>query len=233
VSKPKILIVEDEIIIAENTKAMLLDLGYEVVAHAMNLSGALDLIETTEFDIALVDLMLSGKKDGVSVARALNKKKKPFIIVSSYSDRDTLSEIKPLQPSAYLVKPIQERDLYAALELVPIETHNQDLKILDGSIFYKDKDLLIRIVTDDIEYIKSDGNYLEIFTSKNKKHLLRLTFDDLLNKLPANFIRTHRSYVINSKYVISVNSIYILVGDNKIPLSKTFRDDFLKKITVL
>lgn len=230
-SNKKILIVEDEILIAENTKSMLQDLGYDVAAHAMNLSSAIEHIEKTPFDIALVDLMLGNKKDGIEVARILNKKKKPFIIVSSYSDKETLSEVKSYGPSGYLVKPIQERDLFATLEIIP--TDIEEFKILDGSIFYKDKELLTRINTNDIEYIKSDGNYLEVYTVHQKKHLLRLTFDDILSKLPNNFIRTHRSYVINSNMVQAVNSIYIQINQQQIPLSKTYRDDFLKKITVL
>jgi len=230
--KKKILIIEDEALIAEDTKSMLNDLGYEVIGIAKNLTEASGIIESMAFDIALVDLMLGSKKDGVEVARILKNKRKPFIITSSFSDKETLDEIKSLTPAGYIVKPIQENDLYAAIEIIPVDKENEYIKHLDGSVFYKDKDLFIRIIFSEIEYLKADGNYVEVY-SNNKKHLLRITFEEFLQSLPDNFVRTHRSYAINCKLIKAVNSAYVEVGTYKVPLSRSHRDEFLKKITVL
>jgi len=230
--KKRIIIIEDEIIIAEDTKSMLIDLGYDVVGAAMNLVAASDLIKKTAFDIALVDLMLGNKKDGIEVARILKNKKKPFIITSSFSDKETLDEIKGLMPAGYIVKPLQEKDLYTSIEIIPVTKEEEYIKHLDGSLFYKDKDLFIRLMVNEIEYIKSDGNYIEVF-SNGKKHLLRLPLEGFLEKLPSNFMRVHRSYAINCNLISAVNSTYIKIGLQEIPLSKSYRDGFLKKIELI
>lgn len=230
--KKRILIVEDELLIAEETKSMLIDLGYEVAGNAMNLVSAAELIENIPFDIALVDLMLGNKKDGIEVARILKSKKIPFIITSSYSDKETLEEIKTLMPSGYIVKPLLERDLFAAIEIIPVTKQEDFIKHLGDSMFYKDKDLHIRVVFNDIEFIKADGNYVEVYSNK-KKHLLRVTLEDLIEKLPDNFIRVHRSFVINCKKIDAINSIHIKIGEHEVPLSKTYKDDLIKKIQSL
>jgi len=82
-----------------------------------------------------------------------------------------------------------------------------------------------KIYLDTLKYIKSDGNYLE-FVTNNKTIIDRNKLKAILDDLPPNFIRTHRSYIINKNYIVSFNSTSVFINPNiEIPLSRTFKSN--------
>jgi DNA-binding NarL/FixJ family response regulator len=114
----KILIVEDELIIAEDVRGMLSRMGYEVVGNAMDYSEAIALLENTTPDLVLLDVNLNGKKDGIDLAQTINEAYKiPFIYTTSYSDTPTLQRAKNTNPANYLVKPFKQEQLFTAIEM--------------------------------------------------------------------------------------------------------------------
>lgn len=237
----KILIIEDEIIIAEDMKSSLEELGYDVVGHAMSYKEFVDSVDKLEFDIALVDIMLGGAKSGIDVAKFIKEKlKKPFIFVTSYSDKHTLEDAKALRPNGYIVKPFNKDDLYAAIEIVPeqskemVSSEEEGLiNALDKTVFVKDKDLLHKIEIANISWVKSDGNYLEIYNDKNKRFLLRSSLDSFLASMPGYIFRTHRSYAVNAKFIDAVNSSYIVLNQARVPVSKTYRSKLLEYLNIM
>lgn len=74
----------------------------------------------------------------------------------------------------------------------------------------------------DILYIKSDNVYVEIFTTE-KRHIQRKFLGEVAKELPSNFVRVHRSYLVNMDFVSEVKRSYIRVGDHKIPVSRKFK----------
>jgi len=83
----KILIVEDELIIAEDVRQMLTKMNYEIVGNAMDYDEAISILDTTNPDLILLDVNLNCKKDGIDLAETINQKYKvPFIYTTSYSD---------------------------------------------------------------------------------------------------------------------------------------------------
>jgi DNA-binding NarL/FixJ family response regulator len=116
----KILIIEDEIIVAKDMEQMLVDNGYEVVGIASTYERArLKLLATTPPDLILCDIHIGGDKTGIDLMAELSDKLSvPFVFISAYSDIETMSEALALAPRFYLAKPFTERQLLAAIYLV-------------------------------------------------------------------------------------------------------------------
>lgn len=117
-SEVRILIIEDEPIIARNLQQMLTAKGYSVVGMAYDDLQAMDKLAKKDMDLILLDINLNGQFEGLNIARLIFQEyKKPFIFITSYADDDTLSKAKQYRPSGYLVKPFEDREIYAAIEV--------------------------------------------------------------------------------------------------------------------
>ena len=114
----KILIVEDEPAIARNLEQILIKKGYQVTGVAFDREEAMDMIYNQPVDMALLDINLGGKMDGIELGKRLTQEFGiPFIFITSYADESTISEAKIALPSGYVVKPFDEREIYAAIEI--------------------------------------------------------------------------------------------------------------------
>lgn len=114
----RIVIVEDEALIAAEIKLTLTDLGHDVVGHAMNGDKALDLLSSVSFDMALLDINIKGTLNGIDLANVIREKYQlPFLFITSYTDKATLDKVKETMPYGYIVKPFNEHDLRVNIEL--------------------------------------------------------------------------------------------------------------------
>jgi two-component system, LytTR family, response regulator LytT len=234
----KILIVEDEVIIADNICDTLTDYGYNVLEPAISYTEAIETIEREKPDIAILDVQLAGKKSGIDLATEINNKYKfPFIFLTSNSDKTTLDEAKKAEPFAFLVKPFVKEELYAAIELslfnfasLKEKVINKENLIVKDALFIKQKNLFLRLNFADITYIKSDHVYLDIHTVNGKKHTVRGTIGEYLDKLDDTFVRIHRGHIINTKHLESINYITVQVNGESLPVGKKHRDELLEKV---
>ena len=116
----KILIVEDEGIIALNTKKIITRLGHEVTGIAPSGEKAINIQESNPADLVLMDIKLRGNMDGIQIAKTLYEKYKvPIIFISAYLDEETLERIKGTVHLAYLPKPIEVSILKKELDRLP------------------------------------------------------------------------------------------------------------------
>lgn len=134
-SRYKILIVEDEPVIAENISLYLDNNDFEVSAIAYDSNDALEQLKTNTPDAVILDVNLESEKDGIEIAEHINEKFRiPFLFLTSYSDKGTLERAKMVRPGGYIVKPFNERTLLASLEIA-ISNHasekNHDLPKLN------------------------------------------------------------------------------------------------------
>ena len=114
----KVVIVEDELVIANDLQFCLETWGYEVVGQAGTGEHAVDLILRTEPDLVLMDIVLGGEMDGIQVAEKVRDSFPiPIIFTSDYADRGTLDRAKLTRPFGYVLKPINLRELEAAIEV--------------------------------------------------------------------------------------------------------------------
>jgi PAS domain S-box-containing protein len=113
----RILIVEDERIIALNTKENLENLGYVVPAIAASGEKAIEKATELHPDLVLMDIRLKGAMDGIEAAEKIwNTLQIPVIYITGHSDQSTLERAKFTSPFGYILKPVKERELYVAIE---------------------------------------------------------------------------------------------------------------------
>ena len=237
-SKVKILVVEDELIIAEDIRMMLEGLGYEVIGTAPGYSEAIELMNKDLPDVVLIDILLAGEKDGITLAETIREKfNLPFIFITSHSDTATVERAKSVHPDGYLVKPFEKKDLYTSIEIAfsnfiskeETEIEKEDNFFLKDSIFIRKDYLLVKIRFDDLKWVKSDGNYLDLYCT-DEKHLVRFSMKNFVQRLPANrFLQIHKSYLVNLEHIKSIDHRNVRIDDELIPIGRAFLDD-IKKI---
>jgi|TARA_R100001530_G_scaffold127051_2_gene96177 diguanylate cyclase (GGDEF)-like protein/PAS domain S-box-containing protein len=117
-AQSKILIVEDESIVALDIRRRVEKLGYRVTGMAVRAQQAMALIESELPDIVLMDIQLNDAIDGIDVANAINEKYRlPIIFITAYSEDATMGRASQALPYGYLLKPFSERDLQAVLKI--------------------------------------------------------------------------------------------------------------------
>lgn len=235
----KILIVEDESLVAMDMVDMLKRIGYNVLPNAFGFQDAITIIEEHHPDLVLVDINLSGLKTGVDLAIELKEKyKTPFIFITSHSDKQTVQAASSTLPSGYLVKPFDAEDLFTSIEValanyyaVGVAQKNRDRGIkMEDSIFVKTDKNFIKIKISEIHCIESEHNYLYIFSEKGK-HIVRSNFREILEKLPSEgFFQIHKSFIINLHAVEAFTHTDVIIKGREIPLSRNYKDDFMARI---
>lgn len=127
----KILIVEDEGIVARETEYRLKDLGYNVCGIAASGAEALKKTEKELPDVVLMDIMLKGEMDGIETAGQIRSRHNiPVVYVTAHADETTLQRAKRTEPMGYLLKPFNERELHAAIEIA-LYKHKMDNTLKD------------------------------------------------------------------------------------------------------
>jgi PAS domain S-box-containing protein len=114
----KILIVEDEAIVAKNIEKHLLNAGYKVVGLATKAEESIEKAETEKPDLVLMDIKLKGKMDGIEAANKIRESLRlPVIFLTSYTDDETFQRAKLTDPFGYLIKPFEIKDLKRTVEM--------------------------------------------------------------------------------------------------------------------
>jgi PAS domain S-box-containing protein len=114
----RILIVEDEAIVANDIRETLKSLGYTVVGTAKSGEIALEKVSETRPDLILMDIHLAGRMDGVDTAEKIHRKNDiPVIYLTAYADKGLLDRAKLTEPYGYIVKPYDERELQSVIEM--------------------------------------------------------------------------------------------------------------------
>jgi len=127
----KILIVEDELIIAKDIEASLLSLGYSVSAIASSGEESVDHVEVHKPDIVIMDIMLDGEIDGITAAERIHREFSiPVIFLTAYSNGKTLERAKIAKPYGYILKPFQETDLHTSIEIA-VYKHKIERKLVE------------------------------------------------------------------------------------------------------
>lgn len=141
-TSPRILIVEDEVIVAMELRDRLEGLHYTVLDNVTTGAEAIKLAQAHRPDLILMDIMLDGEMDGIEAAAQIRAEQSvPVVFLTAYSDEGTLTRAKDVAPFGYIVKPFEERELYATIE-VALNQHQMEqrlqeqrddlLQILDG-----------------------------------------------------------------------------------------------------
>src|SRR4030095_5351445 len=128
-TNPRILVVEDEALVAENLRRCLHDLGYDVAGIADTASEAVGLAREHKPDLVLSDIQIRGRDDGTVVARTLSRELDvPVVFLTAHADDATIQRARQTGPFGSAVKPYSERDLRIAIE-VALERHRLENRV--------------------------------------------------------------------------------------------------------
>jgi two-component system cell cycle sensor histidine kinase/response regulator CckA len=131
-NKPRIMLVEDEKVVAADIQECVKGLGYEVVGAAATGTEALRLAVDTMPDLVLMDIKLKGALDGIDVAGALyDQLKIPVVYLTAHADAEILERARQTAPSGYVLKPFDDRTLRTAIELA-FDRHRRERQLIDG-----------------------------------------------------------------------------------------------------
>jgi DNA-binding LytR/AlgR family response regulator len=239
----KILIVEDEMIIAANISLQLTSLGYEVTGIIPRGEEALVHIKQDKPDIILLDINLKGKIDGIETAILMQQDYKiPIIYLTANADDTNFKRAKTTNPYAFISKPFKKLDLQRAIELTAnhIKVEKESTKdstfdqeeplILNDCIFVRHHEKMVKINIIDILYIEAERNYCRIY-SKGKEYLIVTTLKDIDEKLPQDhFLRIHRSFIVNISQIDEIATSHVVVSRKAIPISKQLKSELLKRL---
>src|SRR5580658_1800456 len=112
-----ILVVEDELVVANDIRLTLERAGYTVCGIARSYASAMDMISLNPPNLVLLDIFLKGEQTGIDIATQLNKKDIPFVYLSANCNTGVLEMAKVTQPSGFIVKPFREKDLLVTLDI--------------------------------------------------------------------------------------------------------------------
>jgi YesN/AraC family two-component response regulator len=188
----KILVVEDESLIALDIKLILEKEGYEVVTNIKTVDAAISSIEEHRPDLVLIDINLNQNKDGIDLGTyLLSKDVIPYIYVTSYSNKVILERANDTRPHGYIVKPFRPDNLITTISIVLNNFKHRDI---DTHRTEKPSDEIVpKKVKSIVEYInanidkKLEVEQLLAVTSWTKRHLTRI-FMQYLKISPYQYI---------------------------------------------
>ncbi len=241
--KIRVLIVEDEPIIAADLDDRLTEMGFEVLGPCASGEEALLFFEQSNIDLVLMDIQLDGDLDGIQTAlKILEKRQLPIIYLTSNADDATFSRAKNTAPAAFLSKPFRGKDLQHAIELAitrtaatthrtetPVETI--DAHLFKDRLFIKVKDRMIRLFLSDILWLEADDYYCKLVTLE-KEFLITQTLKQMgesLSGIP-EFMRVHRSFIVNLAHVEEIGDLFVLIHKKQIPLNKSSKDELTARL---
>ncbi len=188
----KIIVVEDESIVAKDIQNTLIKLGYDVPAIASNHAAAIEKIKLHMPNLVFMDIKLKGESDGVDIATEIKEDFDiPVIFLTSFVDKTTLDRAKVTEPYGYIVKPFNETDLRNAVELAlykyerdkEVKNHRQfylkTIQSLEDPVIITDQNACITFINDNAKQFIS-GNH-KVVEGKNLLDVFHIEPENIKN----------------------------------------------------
>jgi CheY-like chemotaxis protein len=117
-TKGKLLIVEDDFVVAASLQAELSEMGYQVIGLAPSSKGAIEHVRAERPELVLMDIKLQGGIDGIETAKKLRMEYDiPGVFLTAFAENGILERDKQSEPYGYLVKPYEQKELKATIEM--------------------------------------------------------------------------------------------------------------------
>ena len=235
----RILVIEENLILAETLRELLILSGFENIKILPNGNGIEEILGDFEPDLILMAVILQNEQDGIEVAKKVRSIScAPIVFISALNDKETVERVKEVKPEAFILKPFCKETLIITIEIIlnnhysKINFHQEFENQVENSILYiRDRGWLKKINVYDIDFIKTEGNYTRIVV-KDKEFTLRCPTKELLNNLPVGvFFRVHKCYIINLKNVDAINCKELKIGNHYIPIGKNHYSEIQSHIT--
>ncbi|GGI57482.1 LytR/AlgR family response regulator transcription factor [Winogradskyella haliclonae] len=226
------IIADDEPIARQILENYIADTPHlELVALCKNAFDVMEVLQEKTIDLLFLDINMP-KLSGISLLKTMSYK--PEVIITTAYPEYAVEGFE-LSVTDYLLKPFSlERFLQAVIK-VQKNTSKQTETVLENknevasSIFVKSDKKLLKLDFDNITHIEAYGNYVKIYT--DAMVLTPQTLSDVLKQLPEQFLRIHKSYIINFDYLASIEgNQVVLLNKVKLPIGKSYRTVILDKI---
>ncbi|MGB3799827.1 MAG: response regulator transcription factor [Lewinella sp.] len=227
----RILLLEDEFIIADTLVRQLERNRHTVVGQAISYKEAVDLYHSTQPDLALLDIRVAGDKTGVDFAHYLRDQQPaiPFVFLTSQVDISHLEQVKATLPAGCLSKPIQLKSLLATIEVAMFNHLSRPMT--DKVVTLRDGRASHRVPLNSIEYVEADHVYVRVYLTDSSSLVLRNTLSDLVSELgEKTLVQTHRSYAVNPDKVTRYDRDYVYVRDKQVPISRARRQSVIERL---
>ncbi len=213
--------------------------GMEIVAKCNNPLDAITILNKHQVDLVFLDIEMPNLT-GLDLVKTVENIPQ-FIFTTAYPQHAL--EGFELNATDYLVKPIpfqrflkavsRAKEKYSLEQSIATKPNTSSGENNNDFIFVKSEYENIKVNTQDIEYIEGLKDYIKIHLKDQAKTLLTLSsFKAILEKLPSNFIRTHRSYIINIDCIRALQKSNVIINDTRIPIGETYKEVVLKRLGV-
>lgn len=197
----------------------------ELVNQFDSAVDALRFLQRNKVDLILLDVELPGMN---GVEFLVQFKPESDIIFLSAKDKYAVDGFD-LEVSDYLMKPISFARFNRSIGKLMQRKQNELLDEQSQFLFIKDKGVYQKVLISDIQYIQSSSEYVTIYT-KARRTMLYSSMDGMLKRLPSNFIRVHRSFIVNLNAIDKVNGNMVEVNNQTISVSKTYQQDLMSHL---
>lgn len=233
----RILVVDSDFSKAAQLEQALPADTFEIIGFATDPGRAIELAQEDRPDIALMDVNILEPHDGIALAQKLKAIGNTAIIfLTAFDDAELLEKASVVAPAAYILKPFEPRNLIAAIRLAykQLESDQSDeVYFMRDRIFIKDNARFHKLMLDDIRFVEAVGSYIDIFTT-HKKLTLTVNLKQFAAKLNhPQFIRVHRSYLVNVDAIDSFEGHTIFIDSHQIPISAANKEFFLRSVRMI
>ena len=198
----RVLVAEDEAIVARDICLQLTELGYDPVADTPLAEEAIELVEQHRPDLVLMDINLAGKMDGIAAARIIRDRfAVPVVFITAFSGNEILARAKEAGPYGYLIKPFAEQDLRTTIEMAIYKHHSEEQ--------LRESEARLQAITDSAQnaIVMMDPQGLITFWNPAGEKILGYRSDEVLGKelhqllTPARFRAAH--YAAHPKFLLT------------------------------
>jgi two-component system, LytTR family, response regulator len=237
------VVADDEVLARQKLRQLLRDdHDIEIVGESATAQETIELVRAANPELLFLDIHMPGM-DGFDVIGALASEKEastPRVIFTTAYDQYAVRAFE-VNAVDYLLKPFTPERLHTAVQRVREQFHarQQESAPVNGGaraanfytnrIVFKSRGRILFLPVSDIRWIGAEGNYVRLSTA-TETHLLRETMAHLEERLdPRGFVRVHRSFIVNLKYVKEVrretngDSVVIMDSGNKVALGRSYR----------
>jgi len=203
----------------------------DLIESFSNSRQAFDFLNSNIVDLVFLDINMPD----LSGLELIDQLKNPPYIIFTTAYSEYAVDSYDYDAVDYLLKPIEFDRFYKSIQkLNKLMKADLDKKtsILSKFIFVKDGYKQVKIFFNDILFIQSDGNYLNIITT-DKKTMTRMTFSQIVERLPEDlFFRVHNSYIINIKHIDKIENNQIYTSGTPIPIGPSYKDSLFNQISL-
>ena len=200
-----------------------------LVADCSTAMEAINVLSKQNVDLMFLDIKMP-EMSGFDLLK--NLENKPLVILIT-GHKEFAAEAFEYNVTDYLVKPVKIARFTKAVQRAYDLFKQQSIAVSGNDFFVKDSGTLVKINLSEVLWIEALENYIVLITVKGK-YTVHSTMKTLQEKLPSDeFIRVHRSYIVRKDKIDSIGDDTVCIGEEQIPVSRTYKMELSKSIKLL